>query len=121
MYTDFYGYSIIYINKVYLREHRYVIEQFLNRKLEKNEVVHHLNGIRTDNRIENLQVMDKIKHSQLRNKIIKPRVKKEPRKVCAVTMLEKLEAELRAVADKNNRSMSAQIVTYIQEGIRREK
>lgn len=40
----------------YYAEHRYVMEQYLGRPLEKNETVHHIDGDRTNNKIENLQL-----------------------------------------------------------------
>ena len=43
-------------------EHRYVMEQFLGRQLASGEVVHHLNGVRHDNRIQNLAIVGKHSH-----------------------------------------------------------
>lgn len=50
----------------YIQEHILVMEQKIGRYLDyKREEVHHINGNRVDNRIENLKLMSKSEHARL--------------------------------------------------------
>lgn len=87
----------------YVREHIYVAEQSIGRTLrfydvgdERNEVVHHINGVKTDNRPENLLVLTVSQHRMLHMAVSKEDVDE-----VLLSRIHQLESELLAVTKQH--------------------
>ncbi len=93
------GYVRIRVNNAYVYEHRYIMEKSLGRSLHKLEHVHHRSENKSDNKRENLKLLDKRKHDKIgtikrwkddpdsfkpdKDKCLKPRIERHGRgKLC---------------------------------------
>jgi hypothetical protein len=73
-YIDTYGYKRIkkwdhpfHDKQGYVCEHRLVMEKYLDKYLPLKDQIHHINGIKTDNRIENLEILSASDHRTKHN------------------------------------------------------
>jgi DNA-directed RNA polymerase subunit RPC12/RpoP len=82
--TDKAGYTTFCLGGKQVREHRVLMEKKLGRKLKKSESVHHINGNKEDNRLENLIVMTKSEHHKHHAPIVAEKLKTGKEVACGI-------------------------------------
>jgi hypothetical protein len=64
------GYIEIKVNGEWIKQHKYVVQRYLNRELTKDEVIHHIDFNRKNNEIDNLVIFPSIEeHSHFHRQI----------------------------------------------------
>jgi hypothetical protein len=79
VYIDNSGYKRVAGSSV--RQHREIMESVLGRKLSRDEHVHHKNGDKTDNRLENLEILTASEHHKEHFAEVKDKLKSNYRRV----------------------------------------
>lgn len=79
-----------------IQEHRLVMAKHLGRLLQSWEIVHHINGIKDDNRIENLQLVGDMQHRQIT--VMENRIKQLEKRIDKLTIEnDQLKAKLLSI------------------------
>jgi len=73
------NYKIKVVKGKSMTAHRAVMEKCLGRKLDKSEVVHHINGDKSDNSIWNLMITTHAEHAKMHSKDRRKSGKKKKR------------------------------------------
>lgn len=89
-------YKRIYYAKTQVRLHRHLMERHIGRKLHSDEVVHHKDGNKFNNAIENLEVVSKAEHMKIHAVGMKTRFKKKY-KIKRVDIVQLYQQEMKPI------------------------
>ena len=80
-------------SKGYVMVHRLVMESSIGRFLDPKELVHHKNGVKNDNRLENLAIMSESEHKALHASVNDGFMKSTRKKPCALGGLSQTDGD----------------------------
>ncbi len=70
---EYWEIKVSFEKRGWMYEHRYIMEQKLNRKLLRSEHIHHIDGNTLNNDIENLMIVSPKEHIQIHKKFMHDR------------------------------------------------
>ena len=91
-------YKALKVDGVKQNYHRHLMEQHLGRKLKTDEIVHHIDGNKQNNDLDNLEVVLRSEHSRTHGQKIRNTARITPEDVGAIRVLLKSGMPQRAIA-----------------------